>query len=109
MIHPQSYFILFCSTAIHKLMQHDLFRAVLDAVHAAHPYHLVLCFKLFRDTLGLGHLRNQDIECPDEKVWEYVRRLLPGLSWFSQIRYEHSYQKGKGPLAGALPFFRDRI
>lgn len=47
---------------------YDLFCTIPDAVHASNPLQLVLCFELFRDALGSGHLRNQGI------------KLLVGLS-----------------------------
>ena len=47
-----------------QIRVYDLFRPIPDAVHAPYPLHLVFCFELFRDALGLCHLRNQDIKLP---------------------------------------------
>ena len=45
---------------IYKLGQNDFLRTIADAVHAAHPFHLVRCFECFGHTLLLRHSRNDD-------------------------------------------------
>ena len=43
---------------------YDLFRPIPDAVHAPDPLHLILCFELFRDALGSGHLPDYQFKLP---------------------------------------------
>ena len=45
---------------IYKLGQYDFLRTAADAVHAAHPFHLVGGFERFGHTFLLRHCRNED-------------------------------------------------
>ena len=45
---------------IYKLSQNDFLRTAADAVHAAHPFHLVGGLECFGHTLLLRHIRNDD-------------------------------------------------
>ena len=45
---------------IYKLGQNDFLRTIADAVHAAHPFHLVRCFECFGHIFPLRHCRNDD-------------------------------------------------
>ena len=45
---------------IYKLGQNDFLRTIADAVHAAHPFHLVGGFQGFRHIFPLRHCRNDD-------------------------------------------------
>lgn len=44
---PSVYFMLYF---IYQLIQHDFFCPVMDAVHTAHPFHLVCRFQGFCDS-----------------------------------------------------------
>ena len=45
---------------IYKLGQNDFLRTAADAVHAAHPFHLVRRFERFGHTFLLRHIGNDD-------------------------------------------------
>ena len=45
---------------IYKLGQYDFLRTAADAVHAAHPFHLVGGFQSFCHAFLLRHCRNDD-------------------------------------------------
>ena len=50
---------LHCELRINQLVQQDFFCSVLDAVHPAHPFHLVACFECFINPFLPHHLRQE--------------------------------------------------
>ena len=59
---------------IYKLGQNDFLCTVADAIHAAHPFHLVGGFQGFRHIFPLRHCRNDDFHT-----------LVAGLVDFGQV------------------------
>ena len=49
-------------THIYQFIEQYFFDTIVDAVHTAHPFHLVDGLKSLGDTLGCFHLRNQQIQ-----------------------------------------------
>ena len=47
---------------IYKLGQNDFLRTIADAVHAAHPFHLVSGFQRFCYAFLLCHIGNEEFE-----------------------------------------------
>ena len=59
----------FSFSAIDELIQHDLFRPVLDAVHTSNPLHLIGSLESFGHTIPVSHL-------PDEQFHPFNAGLV---------------------------------